>query len=204
MACKNTVRNYAEDAYYHIYNRGIDNREIYQDEQDYSVFLGLLERHLSRTEHYDNRGKQYETYAGRIELLSFCLMPTHFHFMFYLNNDPNAISELMRKVSGAYTIYFNKKYGRVGTLFQGVYKATQLMGDTNLLHTTRHIHRNPEDYYNWSFSSLSYYVGDDKSDWVLPDKVYRLYDWGAYENYLNNHEDHKARGLEMQGFLADV
>ena len=203
MACRNTVRNYAEDANYHIYNRGIDSREIFQDEQDYMTFLDLLKRHLSREEHKDKRGKVYETYAGRIELLSYCLTPNHFHLLFYLNNDPIAIPELIRKVAGAYTRYFNKKNNRIGTLFQGVYKSTQIVGDPNLLHTTRHIHRRPEDYYNWAFSSLNYYIGELKSDWVLPDRIYRLYDWGTYENYLNNHEEHKVRGLEMQGFLAD-
>jgi putative transposase len=186
MPARNVVKQYAEDSYYHVYNRGVEKRQIFLDDQDYVMFLGLLKRHLSRNKELNARGIVYESYGGRVELLSFCLMPNHFHLLFYLNTDPTAITELMRRVSGTYTSYFNRKYERVGPLFQGVYKASLVDNDPYLLHITRYIHRNPKDYYNWPYSSLPYYIKDRKADWVVPDKIYKLYDWGSYESFLND------------------
>lgn len=197
MPSRNTVKHYEEDAYYHIYNRGVDKRQIFLDDEDYVVFLNLLKRHLSRQYIENTRGEKYESFAGRIELQSFCLMPTHFHLLLYLNNDVEAITELMRRVSGTYSSYFNKKYDRVGPLFQGVYKASKVDSEPYLLHITRYIHRNPEDYYNWQYSSLPYYIRDWKADWVVPDKIYKLYDWGTYEQFLNDHESHNALTKEV-------
>ena len=114
----------------------------------------------------------------------------------------DGISELMRKVVGTYTQYFNKKYGRVGPLFQGVYKASRITSDPYLLHITRYIHKNPKDYYSYPYSSLQYYIGDWKSDWVVPDRIYRLYEWGGYERFLNDHDNHAELDDEMQYIFA--
>jgi REP element-mobilizing transposase RayT len=151
------------------------------------MFLSFLKRHLSRQAEPNSRNQVYESYAGRVELLAYCLMPNHYHLLFYLNNDTTAITELMRKVAGTYTSYFNRRYNRVGYLFQGTYKASQIDNDSYLLHISRYIHRNPEDYYSWSYSSLQYYIGDWKSDWVIPDRLYKLYEWGTYEAFLNEY-----------------
>ncbi len=194
MPARNVVKQYQEDAYYHVYNRGVEKRIIFQDDQDYVMFLGLLKRHLSRSKEYDKRGFEYESFGGRVELLAFCLMPNHFHLLFYLNNDVKAISELMRAVGGTYTKYFNTKYERVGHLFQGVYKASVISNDAYLLHISRYIHRNPEDYMNYPYSSLPYYLKDWKEDWVVPDKIYKLYEWGTYESFLNDYD--KTRDYE--------
>jgi putative transposase len=197
MPGRNTVKKYKEDAYYHVFNRGVDDRQIFMDDQDYDTFLSLLKRHLTRTKEYSSRGVEYESFAGRVELLAYCLMPSNFHLLFYLNNDDKAISQLMRRVSGAYTTYFNKRHSRAGHLFQGVYKASEIDRDNHLLHATRYIHRTPVDYSNWLYSSLPYYINGKKDDWVVPDKVYVLYGWGEYENYLHDHEDSKRIEQEL-------
>ncbi len=199
MPARNVIKEFTEDGYYHVYNRGVEKRQIFLDEQDYIFFMSLLKRHLTRAKEASARGLEYHSFAGRVELLAFCLMPNHFHLLFYLNNDEKAISELMRRISGSYTMYFNKKYNRVGHLFQGVYKASKIDNDPYLLHITRYIHRNPQDYYTWQYSSLPYYISDWKADWVVPDKIYKLYDWGTYESFLNDFVDveqhHKDFGL---------
>ena len=110
----------------------------------------------------------------------------------------------MRKVAGAYTTYFNKKYKREGPLFRGVYKATEIEHTPHLVHISAIIHRVPEKYYDWQHSSLNYYIGDWKSDWVVPDKVYRLYDWGAYESILNDHSMIEEKKRELEGLLANT
>lgn len=202
MPSRNVVKQYEEGCFYHIYNRGVEKRQIFLDDQDYKMFLGLLKRHLSREKQENNRGLLYESYAGRIELEAFCLMPNHFHMLIYLNNDTKAIPELMRRVAGAYTAYFNKKYKRVGHLFQGVYKAIKISSDPYLLHISRYIHRNPKDYYSWPYSSLPYYIRDWKADWVVPDRIYKLYDWGTYEAFLNDDGDFYHMNEQTHGELA--
>ena len=203
MPSRNSVKQYTEDSYYHVYNRGVEKRQIFLDDQDYVVFLNLLKRHLSREETTNKRGERYETFAGRVELLAFCLMPNHFHLLFYLNNDPASIALLMKRVSGSYTSYFNKKYSRVGHLFQGVYKAVHIDSDPYLLHISRYIHRNPKDFMNWKYSSLPYYLQGWKADWVVPDKIYQLYEWGTYEVFLNNYEDYQNSIENIVAFRAD-
>jgi len=202
MPARNTVKQYTEDTFYHVYNRGIEKRKIFLDDQDYSVFLNLLKRHLSRESQLDSRGFVYESYAGRIELQAFCLMPNHYHFLLYLNNDKKAITELMRRVGGTYTSYFNKKYDRVGPLFQSVFKASKVDNDSHLPHISRYIHRNPADYYNWQYSSLPYYIKGHQAEWVVPDRIYTLYEWGTYEVYLNDHNDYETTKEELISVLA--
>jgi putative transposase len=191
MPVKHSQKQYYEDAYYHVYNKGVNGGDIFLDDQDYTEFLLLLERYLSRRKQPVDKDFSYESYAGRLELVAYCLTTHRFDLLFYLNNDTKAITELMRRVCTTYTMYFNKKYKRSGPLFHGVYKARLLENDVHVLHVTRHLHRMPVDYYQWPYSSIRHYISDEKSEWVVPDRVYRMYEWGTYENYLNNHEDYK-------------
>jgi putative transposase len=202
MPSRHIVKSYAEDAYYHIFNKGLNGTEVFIDHEDYSFFLHLLERHLSRTQHFSSRRKPYESYAGRIELQAYVLQPTHFHLLMYLNNDTSSISELMRKVAGAYTVYFNKKYNRVGPLFQSAFKASRIHSEDHIVHVTRFIHRLPERYYEWLYSSLGHYISDKVTEWVVPDRVYRMYEWGMYEPYLNNHDHHTQLHEQVEPLLA--
>jgi hypothetical protein len=86
-------------------------------------------------------------------------------------------------------MYFNKKYGRVGPLFQQRYRASRITDDTYLLHISRYIHLNPDRYKNWQWSSLQAYIGTNDCDWVRPDRVLELFS-GDYQQFL---EDYKNR-----------
>ena len=81
MASRNTVREFTENTYYHVYNRGVEKRVIFLDEQDYTVFLGLLKKYLVG-ENYNkaNRHKPV-TIGSEVQLLAYCLMPNHFHLL---------------------------------------------------------------------------------------------------------------------------
>lgn len=204
MPARNVIKKYYDNAYYHVYNRGVEKRIIFLEDNDYVVFLNLLKRHLSAEAHLDNRGNAYESYAGRIELLAFCLMPNHFHLLFYLDNDSAAITELMRKVSGSYTTYFNKKYERVGHLFQGVYKASHVYSDSYLQHISRYIHLNPSDYQSWKYSSWPYYIKDWNADWVKPQRILDMFETDNYADFVANWIEQKVILEELKHFLADT
>lgn len=193
-----------DDSYYHVYNRGVEKRPIFLEDNDYAAFLNLLKRHLSPEISHDNRGLPYETYAERVELLAFCLMPNHFHLLFYLKKDTQAITELIRKVSGAYTSYFNKKYSRVGHLFQGVYKASRISSDMYLQHISRYIHLNPKNYKSWRYSSWPYYANGWKANWVKPDKILEIFAGTDYGEFVNDYEVDKDLIDELKYELAHV
>lgn len=205
MPAKNSVKLFVEETYYHVYNRGVEKRVIFIDEQDYHVFLSLINRHLGSQKQQDKQWRTYENYRDRVELLAYCLMPNHFHFLFYLSKDTTSITELIRKISGSYTNYFNKKYERVGHLFQGVYKAKSIDTDAYLDHISRYIHLNPNDYKEWKFSSYSSYVGEVIPDWLKPQKVLDLFgsDIEEYKKFVADYLGQKKILDDLKYQLAD-
>ena len=79
-----------------------------------------------------------------VEILAFCLMPNHFHLLLRQIAD-NGISKFMLKLGTGYTNYFNEKYERVGSLFQGTYKSAHVRNESHFIHLPYYIHLNPLD-----------------------------------------------------------
>ena len=129
MPGRNVVKNYVAGGVYHAYNRGVEKRTIFVDEEDFRVFHYYLGSYLLPPvvrEGWDMpRGiaLTHGTYDlhRRIKLLAFCLMPNHFHLLLR-QQDELAMREFMKRLANAYVGYFNKKYKRVGSLFQGTYR----------------------------------------------------------------------------------
>lgn len=148
------------DQFYHIYNRGVEKRLIFQDAQDYAVFLSYLKTYLLPKNEKELRDRlsnpninykerdeilrllRLNNFADQITLLAYCLMPNHFHFL-VKQVSADSIDRFVNSLGTRYTMYFNKKYRRVGSLYQGVYKAVLVNSDEQLLHLTNYIHRNP-------------------------------------------------------------
>lgn len=196
MPAKNSIKKYIENGYYHIYNRGVEKRLIFQDEQDYGVFLSYLKEYLtpkdigslqsqlaSPSASWREKDKivkaiHLNNFFDDIKLLSYCLMPNHFHLL--INQfQSNSIDLFINSLNTRYVVYFNKKYKRVGPLFQGVYKAVLVETDEQLLYLSNYIHRNPikrvrtyinEENYIKSLlkqpSSLPDYLGIRKTQWL--------------------------------------
>jgi putative transposase len=141
-------RDYKEFAIreiHHAFNRGNDKMDIFRDDEDYRFFLHRLGEALYPSS--EARGKKgchvrKALPADSFSLIAFCLMPNHFHLLILQNTDL-PISALMLKILTSYSKYFNKKYGRVGSLFQDQYKTTRIQDNTQLLHTSAYIHNNP-------------------------------------------------------------
>lgn len=176
MPTKNTRKAYAPDTYYHIYTRGVNKQAIFKDEADKVFFLGLLKRYLSKERSKRTKHAPYASYADCLDLLAYCLMNNHIHLLFYQHDEPRAIAALMRRVLTTYSMYFNRKYSRVGPLFQSRYLASQIDNDAYLHHISRYIHRNPAMWSEYPFSSLRYYMGDVHADWVKPKAILELFD----------------------------
>lgn len=202
MPARNTIREYVPHSYYHIYNCGVEKRRIFLDEKDYSTFLSLLERHLVKDPDF-GYGRLAETYYDSLELQAYCLMPNHFHLLVYVNDDPRAITKLMRRVCTAYTMYFNRKYKRSGPLLQSRFKAGRITSEPHAVHVSRYIHLRPKEYKSWPFSSVQHFIGDWQTEWVRPDRLYGLYEYGTYEKLLDDYEGHKLAVEEIKHSLAD-
>lgn len=206
MASKNSIKVYAEDSYYHIYNRGVEKRNIFQDEQDYGVLLSYLKEYLLPKDEeylssrlvdpntaYKERDKilkllRLNNFFDEITLIAYCLIPNHFHLLIKQKNAVS-IDKFMNSLGVRYSMYFNKKYKRIGKLFQGVYKAVLVESTEQLLYLTAYIHRNPlslKKIKNLASqddvlralraclaqpSSLPEYLGQRQTDWVHAEEI---------------------------------
>lgn len=161
--------------YFHIYNRGVDKRLIYQDESDYCYMYKLLSRYL-RPEPEPNikHGGYYPNYYSKIRLLSFCLMPNHLHLEME-ELEAGALSKFMHGLKTAYTKYFNQKNGRSGSLFESRYHFKEFFGTEDLINVCRYIQLNPlaltSDYENYPHSSMRYYMAETAPSWLSTDLI---------------------------------
>ncbi|MBN1169346.1 transposase [Candidatus Woesebacteria bacterium] len=191
MPRKYSIKIYVQNGCYHVYNRGVDKRIIFQDEQDYRVFLHLLKYYLSPSNqgllHPSTDLPQYSivrprpliNLAEKVDLLAFCLMPNHFHLL-VKQSTRDGMQKLMLKICTTYSMYFNKRNDRVGHLFQGTYKAVLVQDDTYLLHLSRYIHLNPSELtgvtpVSYPYSSYGYYLGRKKADWLNTKEILKYF-----------------------------
>ncbi len=204
MPAKNTLKAYIENGYYHLYNRGADKRIIFKEENDYLTFLHLLKNYLSR-----NPPSPFSKRSlyGRIELFAYCLMPNHFHLL-VKQVDKNAIADFIHRLFTAYSMYFNKKYRRSGTLFESRYKASLIDRNEYLLHLSRYLHQNPlntlkrgQKLKDYLYSSYGSYLGLTRQDWLKTEEILALLkeEFGKRTTYQKFMED----GAIENPLLAD-
>lgn len=174
MPAKNTLKIYVNDCYYHLYNRGVEHRNIFLCPEDYLTLLHLFEVYLLDNPH---RPQRLKTLSGRLDLMAFCLMPNHFHLLIK-QHDKTAMTEFVRRVFTTYAMYFNKKYKRAGTLFESRYKAVLIDKAEYLLHLSRYIHQNPVNLLKkgqrleeYPYSSLIYYLNQTHPDWLKTEEI---------------------------------
>jgi putative transposase len=154
MPSKNSVKQYVAGDYYHIYNRGVERRVVYMDDQDYRVFMGYLKLYLMPSQPWM---RPHKDLSKEVELAAFCLMPNHFHLLVRQASE-RGIETLMRCITTRYVQYFNRRYDRVGSLFQDSYKAVRILDDAQLFQVEKYIHENPksltEKINKYPYSSL--------------------------------------------------
>lgn len=207
MPGRNLEKVYVEDSFYHVYNRGLNKQDIFKDDDDYRVFLNLLKRSLGEEIQQNAKHRDYPNFHNDLELLSYCLMPNHFHLLIYTKNKPKLLPELMRSVMTSYVMYFNKKIERKGRLFEQHYRAVRITSDEYLWHISRYIHLNPldmgHDYKKYPYSSIEYYTGRKSSDWVRPDEIIEMFTEAgeSYSKFLKDYVDRKEELKEIKAEL---
>lgn len=204
MPSRNVIKEYAADQYYHVFNRGVAKQPIFLEAKDKSQFLKILIRHLDPLDEATKAdGVPYRKFDQDLELLCYCLMGNHFHLLFYTKTEGKNLATFMQSVLTAYTMYFNKKYKRQGTLFQGVFKASRISSDSYLLHITRYIHLNPRGYNTYFYSSVAYYTGKESPSWLKPHRILSMFEGDNYPLFLKDYIGQKIILDEIRHELAD-
>ncbi len=143
-------------ALYHVYNRGVDKRPIFIDEQDREIFLRMLRKIIE---------------GSSLDLYAYCLMDNHFHL--FLKTRLANLHKCMQKLQAPYAQYINFKYARNGALFEGRYHSRLVQTDSYVLALVRYIHQNPlesrtvQALENYRWSSYGRYMDiDPKNHWI--------------------------------------
>ncbi|MDP4094737.1 MAG: transposase [Bacillota bacterium] len=185
----------AESRVYHVMIRGNERKNIFLDDKDHFRFIDTL-----RDKH---KNKTFSIYA-------YCLMDNHVHLL--INEGSEGISHIMSRIETSYAYYFNKRYNRIGHLFQDRFKSEIIDDDSYLLAAVRYIHnnpvkaeicRNPSDFrwssYNLYFTKNSFMKEIIDRDFILgifskntsaaksQFKVYSKQE--SNENFLEYHEE---------------
>lgn len=205
MPNKNSVKEYAENSYYHVYNRGVAKQNIFLDDQDYKTFLSYLKIYLTKPDDENLTvfpSRKLKNYYQELILLSYCLLPNHFH-LFVFQKDPNTMSSFLQSIITKYSMYFNKKYKRVGPVFQGRYKAVMVKNENQFIYLSKYIHKNPLDIFTsgsdlevYRYSSYLNYLGKINQTWVDTTDILSYFSkTNAGSSYKNFVEETDERDL---------
>ncbi len=180
-----TARIDAPGALHHIICRGIERRQIFQDNADRNNFIYRLSTIL----------KQTSTYC-----YAWALIPNHFHLLLRTGKEP--IANVMRRLLTGYAVSYNRRHRRSGHLFQNRYKSILCQEDPYLLELVRYLHLNPlragevsslKELDRYPYSGHSRLMGKIKDQWQDVDTVLALFGKKRYTSQ-NSTENLLKRG----------
>lgn len=172
------------DEYYHLYNRGVEKRNIFIDKKDWERFHKLLYVANSNipfrfTDIKDQTINTIDRGDPIVAIGAYVLMPNHFHIL-AKEVSKNGLSMFMEKLATGYSMYFNKKHERVGPLFQGRFKSEHVVRDEHLKYLYAYIHLNPVKLIEPKWKE----TGIKNKDRAL--KLIKQYYYSSYEDYCND------------------
>jgi REP element-mobilizing transposase RayT len=177
---------FAAGEYYHVYNRGNNYSPVFFEHENYLYFLRQMRKYLT---------------SDVLTVIAYCLMPNHYHLLVRLNcDDP---SRPMQRFLLSYTKAINQRYNRVGSLFQGRFKAIRVDRDEYLLDLSRYIHLNPvmadlvQRAEDWEFSSYREFVGLRAGTLPVPQVVLCQFpSVDAYRSFVGSYKDDDRKRVE--------
>lgn len=191
---------------HHITQRGNYRQDIFEDDKDRQKYLRLLK---SEAERY------------RLQILAYCLMSNHVHFIGVPKKD-RSMAEVFKYVNMQYSQYFNKKKGQGGHLFQGRFFSS-ILDEYYLMVCARYIERNPvrarivKNAWDWKWSSARAHCGIDPSDGFGVDNLFSYIEieksqWKEFLSQEDNHQDihtikketMKGRPIAGEGFIRNL
>lgn len=198
--------NLVTGEFYHLYNRGVDKRNVIEDKHDLIRFFQSI-KEFNTIEPigsiFENSFKQNMSNGelGRltsklqlVNIVAYCINPNHFHIVVKQTTD-NGISEFMKRLGGGYTKYFNNKYKRSGSLFQGTFKSKLIDTNEYLLRVSTYVSLNNKIKGNFpilSMASWDEYIGKNDGDVCSKDLIL---------DQFNNVNEYKVFALDT---LEDI
>lgn len=206
---------------YHVFNRGIASQPIFGNKRDYSRLIEtfIYYQNIAPPVKYskfltlstDTRAKIIDTLRRErkflVEIIAYCLMPNHFHFILKQTKD-NGISSFIGNISNSYTRFFNTKNERQGPLLAGKFKSVRVITENQLLHLSRYIHLNPytsyvvkttEDLSNYLYSSFPEYTGEFKTAICLKEDILTPFkNKESYKKFVFDRADYQRRLEEIK------
>lgn len=164
--------NFVESEYYHIYNRGVDKRNIFSDKSDLKRFLQSMKEFNTKNpigSLYENSFIKKKELGGKasklVNFVAYCLNPNHYHFILTPLVE-KGVEKFMQRLGTGYTMYFNEKHKRSGVLFQGKFKSKHLNSDKYLIQASSYVNLNNYDKNgiikkSLNASSWIEYIGPD-------------------------------------------
>ena len=163
-----------ENEYYHIYNRGVDKRNVFLDDFDYIRFLksiqefnsvapiGSLYEKTFRDKNGDPISKKEIGSPRLVEIICYSLISNHYHFILK-QLEEKGIQKFMQRLGIGFTMFFNQKYKRTGALFQGRFKSAHIHPN-NFLYLSAYVNCNAEVHgiakaENYRWCSFQDYIG---------------------------------------------
>lgn len=177
-----------EEAFYHIFSRGVNRQKIFVDTFDFQKFLKRLENLKGKFDH---------------SIYCYCLLPNHFHLSLQTRKTP--ISKIMSSLLISYSMYFNRKHDRVGPLFQDRFRSVLIEKDSYFLELSRYIHLQPvrtglvEDPIDYPWSSYQELFGQSEFSIIDKEDVTRLI--GENKKELESYKEFVLAGIEMEDFF---
>ncbi len=130
--------------YYHVFNRGVDKRDIFVHKADYLRFYQSLHLFNVVEPTHDFSFANIQNYKDKqplVQIYAYSLLSNHFHLMIKQIVD-DGISEFMKRVTGGYTSFFNGQYSRSGALFQGTYKRVHISSEEQYQYLFAYVNEN--------------------------------------------------------------
>lgn len=200
--------------FYHVYNRGVEKRTIFESDRDYQRFLQTFEYYqISGPKPRFSQQKmfkvvEYKNNPKIVEVICYCLMPNHFHLLIRQLTE-KGIQEFITKIQNSYTKYYNTKHMRVGHLFQGAFKSVLVESDEQLLQVSRYIHLNPyvsglvEKPELWNLSSYNEYVNNGHGNSVKEPILGHFSGTNTYKDFVKDYEDYASRIEQIKHMIIE-
>lgn len=192
------------DQFYHVFNRSVARQPIFPNKRDCQRMLRTIDYYrypkpplrfsffdrLSADKKENFLRELKSTKTPMVEIISYCLMPNHFHFLLRPFTD-SGVSHFIRNIQHSYSKYFNTKNDRSGSLFQGMFKAVLIETDEQLIHVSRYIHLNPVSSYLIEIDELENYQWSSFRDYVVESSDNVFLSKGHVMEYFKSPEDYK-------------
>ncbi|NTV28613.1 MAG: hypothetical protein HGA80_00840 [Candidatus Omnitrophica bacterium] len=195
---------------HHVFSKSISHFQIFNTPPEYERFFHIL-RYYRTVGHNVPFSKlilkaatdpsvletallhNAQNYPARVDIIAYCLMPTHFHLILHQNLD-NGIERFLADVCNSYSHYFNLRHNRKGPLWQNRFGNSRIENQPELLETTRYLHLNPSTAFlvdhpaDWTYSSFGEYTGKARLPAICQlESLATLTSDAHYEFYVVSH-----------------